>query len=509
MKKGTVFLIGAGPGDPGLLTLKGRRWLAAADVVVYDALVAPQILDWAKPGAVRVFVGKRGSHHAMEQREINELLVRHALRGRRVARLKGGDPFLFGRGGEEAAHLYDHGIPFEVIPGVTSVSGVSCYAGIPLTDRRLSSMVTLVTGHEGTGKQHLPGQAGAHVDWSRISRAGTLVIFMGIENLEFITERLQRHLWEPHMPAAIIRWGSTPQQALIEGTLGDIAAKARAAKITAPALIIIGKVVSLRKHLRWFDTKPLFGRKIVITRAADQARDFAELLEEAGAEVIPFPTIQILPPADWAVADKALRQLDAFDWVLFTSVNGVSSFFNRLRANGGDVRDLKGVRLGAIGPKTSARVASYGLNVDAFPAEYRGEALAERVGAVRGQRILIARAQDARDVLPQTLAERGAEVVIAPMYRTVKTRMIPGEVKKRLLAGEIDAVTFTSSSTVDGFVRHFSARDRKKIFESTRAAAIGPITAETLRAHHIRPAIRAPRYTTEALAKAIIKHFAP
>ena len=452
MKRGKVFLIGAGPGDPGLLTLKGKRWLGAADVVVYDALVAPQLLDWARPGAVRIFVGKRGSHHAMEQREINELLLRHALRGHLVARLKGGDPFLFGRGGEEAAALFDHNIPFEVIPGVTSVSGVSCYAGIPLTDRRLSSMVTLVTGHEGVGKSSAP------VEWSRISRAGTLVIFMGVDQLDFITERLQRHLWEPHMPAAIIRWGSTPQQALIEGTLGDIAAKARAAKMTAPALIIIGKVVSLRKHLRWFDTKPLFGKKIVITRAAEQARDFAELLEEAGAEVIPFPTIQIMPPESWKAADAALNHLASFDWVLFTSVNGVRGFFDRLRVLGGDVRELKGVRLGAIGPKTSARVAAYGLTVDLFPDEYRAEALAERLGKVPGQHILIARAQEARDILPDTLKARGAQVTIAPLYRTIKTRSISAEVKKRLLAGDIDAVTFTSSSTVEGFMRHFSAR---------------------------------------------------
>ena len=238
-----------------------------------------------------------------------------------MARLKGGDPFYSGRGGEEAAALSNHGIPFEVIPGVTSVSGVSCYAGIPLTDRRLSSMVTLVTGHEGVGKTSAP------VEWSRLSRAGTLVIFMGVDQLEFITERLQRHLWEPHLPAAIIRWGSTPQQALVEGTLGDIAAKARAAKMTAPALVIVGKVVGLRKHLRWFDTKPLFGKKIVITRAAEQARDFAERLEEAGAEVIPFPTIQIMPPDDWSAADAALKNLGAFDWVPSSRASTASADF--------------------------------------------------------------------------------------------------------------------------------------------------------------------------------------
>jgi len=337
--------------------------------------------------------------------------------------------------------------------------------------------------------------------------ASTLVIFMGVDQLESITQRLQNHYWKPTLPAAVIRWGSTPQQALVEGTLGDIAQKARDAKMTAPALIIIGKVVSLRKHLRWFDTKPLFGKKIVLTRAVEQAREFAQRLEEAGAEVIAFPTIQIMPPTHWNAADAALKNLAVFDWLLFTSVNGVMGFFNRLRFLGGDVRDLKGVRLGAIGPKTSARVAAYGLHVDAFPSEYRAEALAARLGNVRGKHILLARAQEGRDVLPDTLKARGAKVTIAPMYRTVKTRKISAAVKKRLLDGDIDAVTFTSSSTVDGFVRHFSTSDRKRIFTHTQAAAIGPITASTLKAHAIRPAILTPRYTTEALAQALITYF--
>lgn len=506
MKRGKVYLVGAGPGDPGLLTLKGRHWLGVADVVVYDALVAPQLLDWARPGAVRIYAGKRGHSHGMDQKAINELLVRQAERGRLVVRLKGGDPFLFGRGGEEAAYLFDHHIPFEVVPGVTSVSGVSCYAGIPLTDRRLSSMVTMVTGHEGADKPW----TGAHlsaVDWPRISRSSTLVIFMGVDQLDLIAERLQHHLWDPATPAAVIRWGSTPQQALVEGTLGDIAEKVTKAGLSAPALIIIGKVVTLRKRLRWFDTKPLFGKKIVITRAAEQARDFARLLEDAGAEVLPFPTIQIHAPDSWSVADDALNRLGEFDWILFTSVNGVSAFFQRLRQRGLDVRDLKGIRLGAIGPKTGQRVENFGLRVDAFPDEYRAEALADRLGDVKGLNILLARAQEARDVLPDTLIARGARVTVAPMYKTLKARKMAPDIKRRLLAGEIDAVTFTSSSTVDGFLRHFSTRERRRLFEKTRAAAIGPITAATLKEAGIRAAIRAQRYTAEALAKAIVRYF--
>jgi uroporphyrinogen III methyltransferase/synthase len=502
MAKGRVYLIGAGPGDPGLLTLKGRDSLAKADVVVYDALVNLQLLDWVKPGAAKIYVGKRGHQHAKEQNEINDILIRQAQRGRQVARLKGGDPFLFGRGGEEAAFLHEHGITFEVIPGISSASGAPTYAGIPLTDRRLGSMVTLVTGHEDEGKRI------AQVEWGRISRKSTLVIFMGLDQLPLITERLMKFNWDEKLPAALIRWGSTPHQQIVEGTLGNIARKAQEAKMISPVLIIIGRVVNLRKKLRWFDTKPLFGKKVVITRAIEQAPEFARLLEEYGAEVIAFPTIQILPPKTWDPVDKAIREVSQYDWLLFTSVNGVSSFFNRLKTLGGDVRDLKGIRIGAIGPKTSSRLQSLGLRVDAFPEEYRAEALADVVGEVKGCRVLLARAEQARDVLPKTLQARGAHVTITPVYRTIKTRRTVGDLKKRLLNGEIDVVTFTSSSTVDGFMDHFSARQRRRIFERSKAAVIGPITGATLRDYGVRPSIRAGRYTIEALAKAIVQHLA-
>ena len=499
--KGKVYLIGAGPGDPGLVTLRGRECLQRADIVVYDALVNPQILDGAKPSAPKIYVGKQGKQHAKEQSEINDILVRQAQRGRLVARLKGGDPFLFGRGGEEAAFLYDHDIPFEVVPGVSSASGVSAYSGIPLTDRHLGSMVTMVTGHES-------GEKDGGVEWSRISRKSTLVIFMGLEQLPVITERLLRLNWDEHLPAAIIRWGSTYHQELVEGTLGDIAGKATKMGLTSPVLIIIGRVVALRKKLRWFDTKPLFGKTIVITRPLDQAPEFARLLEEQGAEVVAFPTIQILPPKSWEPLDRALRQVAQYDWLLFTSVNGVRGFLERMKALAMDIRDLRGVRLGAIGPKTSAQLTQHGLRVDAFPEEYRAEALAETLGTVKGKKILIARAEEARDVLPKTLEENGAEVTVATVYRTAKTRRALSGLKKRLLTGDVDVITFTSSSTVDGLMQHFDSRERRKLFEQTKAAVIGPITAETLRNYGVRPAIRASRYTIESLARAIVKYFA-
>jgi uroporphyrinogen III methyltransferase / synthase len=500
--RGKVYLIGAGPGDPGLLTLKGRDCLARADVVVYDALINARLLDWVRPGVPKIYVGKRGGQPGKKQGEINDLLVRQARRGRQVARLKGGDPFLFGRGGEEALFLYEHHIPFEIVPGISSASGASSYAGIPLTDRHLGSMVTMVTGHQAEGSRIAP------VEWSRISRKSSLLVFMGLDQLPVITERLLKLLWWDTTPAVVIRWGSTTHQEVVEGTLGDIAQKAREAKIGSPALVIIGRVVALRKKLRWFDTKPLFGKTIVITRALDQAAEFAHLLEEEGAEVLSFPTIQIRPPKTWQPLDKAIASLTRYDWLLFTSVNGVKSFFERLAASGGDVRDLKGIRLGAIGPKTSGRLEQLGLKVDVFPEEYRAEALAEAIGDVKGSRILLARAEDARDVLPKTLEQNGAMVTVAPVYRTFKVRRLAPEVKQRLLDRQVSVVTFTSSSTVHGFMQHFDARARKRMFETVKAAAIGPITAATLREYGVRPAIRASRYTIEALSRAIVKHFA-
>lgn len=470
-------------------------------MVIYDTLVNSQLLNWAKPSAEKLFAGKRGHCASPKQSEINGLMVRHANRGKTVARLKGGDPFLFGRGGEEAAYLHEHEIPFEIVPGITSASGAAAYAGIPLTDRRLGSMVTLVTGHEGTDKQADP------VDWARISPRSTLVIFMGLDQLHTITDRLRRLGWDPSLPAAAIRWGSRLDQRIIEGTLSTLATQTKAARWTSPVLVIVGRVVSLRKHLRWFDTKPLFGRKIVITRAAEQAPEFASLLESMGAEVLGFPTIQIGPPRSWAGLDRALKRLSQFDWILFTSVNGVHQFFDRLRQQRRDIRDLEGIRLGAIGPKTKARLTDLGLRVDAFPEEYRAEALADVIGTVKGKRILIARAEVARDILPKTLARRGAQVSIATVYRTLKSTSLPEDLRERLLGGEIDAVTFTSSSTVDGFMAHFSTAERKRIFNRTKAAVIGPITAQTLKTYGVRPTIKAKRYTIEDLARALLGFF--
>lgn len=502
--KGKVYLIGAGPGDPGLLTVKGRDILARADILIYDALVNEEILEQARPGAKKIYVGKRGGQPSPKQKVIHRLLKRFAQQGKIIARLKGGDPFLFGRGGEEALFLYDQDIPFEIVPGVTSALGAPAYAGIPLTERNASSMVTIVTGHEREDKEFSEGPG---VDWSRLSRKSTLVILMGVSELPAITDRLLHLNWHERTPAAVIRYGTLPIQQTIEGTLGDIAKKVQEAKLTSPAIIVIGKVARLRARLRWFDTKPLFGKTIVITRALEQAGDFAALLEAEGAEALFFPTIQLVPPTSWKPLDRAIQNLPRYDWLVFTSSNGAHRFFERMETLKTDLRQLKGVKLAAIGPKTAAQVRRRGLQVDALPEEYVAEALVPALGDVRGQRILIARAEVARDVLPKTLAQKGARVDIVPVYRTVKPRGRQlKQVKDRLLTGDVDVVTFTSTSTVENFMGHFSPRERKKIFESARAATIGPITAKALQSYGFRPAVRAGRYTVESLARAIIQY---
>jgi uroporphyrinogen III methyltransferase/synthase len=499
--RGTVYLIGAGPGDPGLLTLKGRDVLAKADAVVYDALINPQLLTWTRPGAQKIFVGKRGRHHVKEQRDINTILARLASRVRVVARLKGGDPFMFARGGEEAAFLAREKIRFEIVPGVTSALGAAAYAGIPLTHRRFNSMVTFVTGFEGRGKRAAP------VEWSGISRRGTLVIFMGLDRLPAIMARLRRNHWNDRIPVAAIQWGTTPRQRVVEGTLTTIARRVRNAGLSSPVLVIVGKVVSLRKTLGWFHPKPLEGKTIVITRAAGQSAEFSRLLSEAGAQVVSFPAIAIAPPRRWEPVDAAIRDLPSYDWILFTSANGVTMFFERFHAMGGKARHLKGVRIGAIGPKTGAQLQALGFQVNALPEEYRAEALADAIGPVKGLRILLARALEAREILPKTLKARGARVDVVTVYRTLKSRRLPAPLKKRLTGGEIDAVTFTSSSTVDGFMRHLTTGERRRVFKQTQAAAIGPITAATLRRYGVRPTIQAAPYTTEALARAILQEF--
>ncbi len=505
-EKGKVFLIGAGPGDPGLFTLKGVECLRRADVVVYDYLAGERLLEHAREGAELVYVGKKGSDHTMEQEDINQLLVEKGREGKIVARLKGGDTFIFGRGGEEALALSEAGVPFEVVPGISSAYSVPAYAGIPVTHRGYTSDVAFITGHEDPTKEE------SSIDWDKIATGvGTLVFLMGVKNLPRITERLMAGGRPADTPVALVRWGTTPRQQTITGTLADIARKVEEAGFKAPAITVVGEVVSLRERLRWFEDRPLFGKRVVVTRSRSQASELVERLEELGAEAVEFPTIRVTDPeGGYAALDGAIARLREqpgfYDWLLFTSANGVERFFQRLERDG-DVRDLKGVRLGAIGPATATALAHRGLKTDFVPGEYRAEAVVAgllKLG-VKGQRVLIPRAAEAREVLPRELAAAGAQVEVVPAYRTVLDDSGAARVETMLQDGEIDIITFTSSSTVKNFARLLEGFDLSRLPDSVTVACIGPITAETARELGLGVDVVAEEYTIPGLVDALVQ----
>jgi uroporphyrinogen III methyltransferase/synthase len=499
--RGSVHLVGAGPGDPDLITVRGKDLLAAADVVIADTLVAPALLRDLPPATEIVAAGRPGGRRTIDQDRINRLMIARARRGLRVVRLKGGDPNLFGRGGEEGEALARAGIPFTVVPGITAALGAAATAGIPLTHRRHASSVALATGHLD------PDKRGRGPDWKALAGADTLVLYMGVERLSSIARTLRAAGRPPGTPAALVRWATRPDQEVVTGTLGTIAARAIRAGVRPPALLIVGEVTRLRRRLDWFDRRPLHNRTIVVTRARDQAAPFARLLEEQGARVLTAPAIELRPPRSWAPLDRALRSLDAYRSVVFTSANGVERFFERLGALRIDVRALAGRELIAIGPATAGALEARGLRVAAVPEEYRAEGLARLLArsGVRGCRVLIPRAAAARDLLPRALAARGARVDVVPVYRTVPAGEGFGEVRDALRAGAVDLIAFASSSAVEAFVRRFrSAADRRRL-RSVPAAAIGPITAATARRLGFRVTVRPRLYTIPALAEAIAR----
>lgn len=439
MAPGKVYLVGAGPGDPGLLTLKGKQVLERADCIVYDFLVNRDLLRLARADAERIAIGRRGAGDRIRQSDITQILIDRAREGKLVCRLKGGDPYVFGRGGEEAQALANAGITFEIVPGVSAGHAVPAYAGIPVTHRDITSTVTFIAGHED------PEKESSRLDWSQLGTCpGTLVFFMAVRNLPRITQALIEHGRDPATPAAVIHWGSLPDQKVAEGTLGDIADKA--AEITSPAITVIGDVVKLRGQLNWFEHLPLFGKRIAITRARDQAGVLRDDLTALGAEVIEIPTIEIRPPDSWEPLDAAIRRLEEFQYLLVTSANGVRNFLARLAVSGRDVRALKGITIGAIGPATAAEFARTGVKVDLLPTEYVAEGLLAALGDrdLRGKAFLIPRARVARDLVPRVLEERGARVEVVEAYQTVMPEIPPGELA-RLLTTPPDAITFTSS----------------------------------------------------------------
>ncbi len=502
MDNGIVYLIGAGPGDPKLITVRGLECLRQADVVVYDRLVNPRQLREVREEAELIYVGKMPRKHPVPQEEINALLVEKANQGKVVVRLKGGDPFVFGRGGEEAEVLVEAGVPFEVVPGVTSAIAAPAYAGIPVTHRDYTSSFAVVTGHEDPTKED------SDVDWARISGIGTLVLLMGVGKLPLIVEQLIQHGRAPQTPVALVRWGTDPRQETVRGTLADIVEKVQTAGLKPPAVIVVGEIVSLREKLRWFDKperRPLLGKRVLVTRSREQASVLSERLMELGAEPVEFPVIQIVPADDYTPLDEAIRRLSGYDWIIFTSVNGVKAFIARLKAQGRDIRALAGLKIGAIGPATAGELSRYGLNVDYVPEKYVAEAIVAGIGDVEGQRILLPRADIARQMLAVELAKAGAEIDEVVAYRTVLGDSPDEDVKAMLLSGEIDIVTFTSSSTVRNFVTMMGDEDPAEILKGAMVACIGPITAGTAQELGVKVDVVAEEYTIEGLVRAIVR----
>jgi len=510
---GRVVLVGAGPGDPGLLTVHGQRWLAAADVVVHDDLVHRRILEAVRPDAEVVAVGRpHGEGDRLSQAEIETLLIDRARAGKIVVRLKNGDPFLFGRGAEEAQALRAAGIAFEVVPGVTSAIAALAYAGIPATHRDHASLVTIATGHQACppgatepGPPDLP--------WEALARqGGTLVFLMAVRQLAKVLAALVAAGLDPATPAALVHRGTLGSQRTVEGTAATLAERVRAAGVEAPAVLVIGGVVSLREHVRWFEDRPLLGRRIVVTRPREQAGELARVLEDGGAEVIVFPTIAIGPPPDPAALERAAATAASYDWLLFTSANGVRAFFARFAARGGDVRELAGVRIGVIGPETAAELERRLLRPAVVPREYRAEGLLEALERedLRGRRILLPRAAGARPVLPETLAARGAHVDEVIAYQAVRPpdADIDG-LRAALASGAIDALTFTSSSTVRHFAELLGREETARLGRSPGpvVACIGPITAATARDAGLTVHVCPQDYTAQGLAAALIDHF--
>ena len=508
MRPASVYLIGAGPGEPTLISVRGLRYLNTADVVVYDHLVHRRLLRSVRPDAERIDVGA-AAPQPLEQDAINFLLADKAREGRTVARLKWGDPFIFDSGGKEALFLHEQKIPFEVVPGVPQTIGGPCYAGVPLTYPEAGDALVFIRGHEA--ETNTPPD----VDWKRVAPlAGTVVSYAGGAQLEAIIDELLAHGRSPSEPAALILHGTLPNQRTIQGTLSEIQGVVRDAQRRGSGVLVVGPVVGLRESLRWFDARPLFGKRILVTRAREQAEELVDRLLDLGADPIEAPTIRIEPPEDYGPLDKACAEVGTFDWIVFTSVNGVDHFMRRLLEGSGDVRDLKGVRLCAIGPATAEHVKRHGIKIDLMPLEHRAEAVLEALRTTADlveKRVLLPRADLARELLATELRRAGAEVVDVTAYRTVLAggdRDMGPDIYKMLLEQEIDVVTFTSASTVRNFVKIIGAEPAVDLLHTTLVASIGPVTADAARQLGIKTHILPTTYTIPALVDAIADHFA-
>lgn len=503
MNRGKVYLVGAGPGDAKLLTLKGKECLEEADVVFYDSLINPDILDFSRPDSEKIFVGKKGES-SLKQNEINARVIQKAMEGKTVVRLKGGDPFIFGRGGEEAEALIEEGLPFEVVPGITSAIAAPAYAGIPLTHRGLSSSVAFITAHED------PSKIESSINWSKISTGiDTLVFFMGLGNLNTIVNQLIKNGRNPKTPIALIRWGTRYDQKTVIGTLMNILKLSEENELESPVLILVGEVIHLREKLNWFEKRPLFGKKILITRSKEQSKDFSDLLFYYGAEPIIFPTISLVPPENWEEMDRAINSLGKYDWILFSSVNGVHYFMNRLKTLGRDIRALHTLKICAVGSSTEEDLLKYGIQTDLVPSSFQGESVVESFQkmSVKGLSFLIPRAKEAREVIPESLRKMGATVDLVTAYQNVRPFENIDRVKGLLAEGKIAVLTFTSSSTVRNFFDLFQSADLKTILKNTKIASIGPITSQTIREAGYPVDIEPEEHTVKALTESIVEYY--
>ncbi|MFH1898731.1 MAG: uroporphyrinogen-III C-methyltransferase [Candidatus Desantisbacteria bacterium] len=494
MYKGKVFLVGAGPGDVGLLTIKAKRYISEADVILYDYLVADEVISFAREDAELIYVGKKAGQHTLKQEEINQLLVDKAKEDKKVVRIKGGDPFLFGRGGEEALFLVENKIPFEIVPGVTSAIAVPAYAGIPVTHREYASSLCIVTGHESIDKAIVP--------WENIAGIETIVILMGVSNLQEIVQKLLESGKSSDTPVAVIHHGTTNRQKTVVSTLAEISHDA--ASIQAPAIIVVGRVVELREKLSWFEDKPLFGKGILVTRPISQTHEFSSRMQDLGAVVYEQPTIKILSPDSFDELDQAIGEIKKYQWLIFTSVNGVRYFMQRLKMCGMDIRQLHGIKIAVIGPQTRIEVEKYCLIVDYCPDEFVAEALVEGLKKYdkNGAHILIPRAKVARDVLENGLREQGAIPHIVTAYQSVHCKS--ERIKQLIVEHKIDVITFTSPSCVCGFCSVFEGEDIQQYLSGVKIACIGPITQRAAVGLNLRVDMVAREYTADGLLEAIL-----
>lgn len=511
--KGKVYLVGAGPGDIGLLTIKGMKCLLKADVVIYDFHLNAQVLNYINHDAEFIYAGKRGGHHTMTQEEINRVLVEKAMEGKLVCRLKGGDPFVFGRGGEEAEELVKNNVEFEVVPGVSSAVAAPAYAGIPITHRLYSSSFAVIPGYEDTTKDE------SAIDWARLATGvGTLIFLMAVKNIDVLVKKLVANGRSPETPVAVIRWGTRPEQKTIVGTLDNIVGLVKEKDIRPPAVMVVGDVVKLRDKLNWYEKKPMFGHRVLVTR--EHSEGF-EPLEELGAEIIEFPTIEIAPPGNYNELDAAIDKIETYNWLIFTSANGIKYFMERFIERDKDIRDLKGIRICAIGTKTAAEIKKYGIKVDLMPDEFNAEGLIEvftppnpplgkggNEGGVgfkplTGMKFLLPRAEKAREIFPEKVRELGGEIDVPVTYRAIKPEIHGKRLKRFLKEGRISIATFTSAATFNNF-REIIGEDADELLRDVAIAVIGPVTAKAIEKAGLKVHIMPKQATIEAMVGEII-----